>query len=71
MNAEYFGLQSQNIREKLQGNPYMSDDALEMIESIERKAIEEIDALRQDKVSLMRKLNHEIKAHNKEKKLRL
>ena len=42
----------------------MSDDALEMIESIERKAIEEIDALRQDKVSLMKKLNQEIKAHN-------
>lgn len=37
---------------------------MSMIEEIERKALMEIDNLRTDKISLMKKLNEEIKAHN-------
>jgi hypothetical protein len=41
-----------------------------IIEEIERKALTEIDTLRLDKISLMKKLNEEIKSHNIERKRR-
>lgn len=41
-----------------------------MIEEIERKAMEEIEGLRADKIELMTRLNAEIKAHNEEKRIR-
>lgn len=42
-----------------------------MIEAIERKALIEIDALKKDKIQLLRRLNEEIRLHNEEKKLRM
>ena len=41
---------------------------MEMIEEIERKALAEIESLRADKITLLKKLNKEIKEHNSEKK---
>lgn len=39
-----------------------------MIDEIEKKALAEIESLRADKISLLKRLNTEIKSHNAEKK---
>ena len=44
---------------------------MSMIESIEAKAMQEIEFLRRDKINLMRKLNEEIRGHNQQKKMRI
>ena len=49
----------------------ISDNVMEMIEAIERKALIEIERLRNDKISLMKRLNKEIKENNMDKKARI
>ena len=48
----------------------ISDNVMEMIEAIERKALIELERLRNDKISLMKRLNKEIKENNEDKKAR-
>ena len=42
----------------------LSENAIRMIEEIERKAFEEIERLRREKLGLMQRLNEEIKNVN-------
>ena len=50
-----------------QGNstkPLSGDNLIEKIEEIERKALNEIEKLREEKIDLMKQLKHEIQSNN-------